>query len=151
MLNWIVWNRTDYLHKMDLALNNLQRLICYKTQTTNQLETEKEPPSTEMKLKILKTEHHRTQHYKINVKTRKQNKRQVNKENQKQKGDNIIIRRKLRLKKKKVRKWKGKQFDDKLITNIPTENIAERNEQIYAGAKLVCDKIDIPLRNTKRN
>ena len=37
MLNWIVWNRTDYLYKIDLALNNLQRLICHKTQTTNQL------------------------------------------------------------------------------------------------------------------
>ena len=36
MLNWIVWNRTDYLYKMDLALNNLQRLMCHKTQTTNQ-------------------------------------------------------------------------------------------------------------------
>ena len=35
MLNWIVWNRT-ILIKMDLALNNLQRLICHKTQTTNQ-------------------------------------------------------------------------------------------------------------------
>ena len=31
MLNWIVLNRTDYLHKMDLALNNLQMLICHKT------------------------------------------------------------------------------------------------------------------------
>ena len=35
MLNWIVWNRTDYLHKMDLVLSNLQRLICHKTPTTN--------------------------------------------------------------------------------------------------------------------
>ena len=26
MLNWIVWNRTDYSY---LALNNIQRLICY--------------------------------------------------------------------------------------------------------------------------
>ena len=34
MLNWIVLNRTDYLHKMDLALNNLQKLICHKTQQT---------------------------------------------------------------------------------------------------------------------
>ena len=34
MLNWIVLNRTDYLHKMDLALNNLQRLICHQTQQT---------------------------------------------------------------------------------------------------------------------
>ena len=35
-------NRTDYLHKfldlyLDLALNNLQRLICHKNQPTNQL------------------------------------------------------------------------------------------------------------------
>ena len=29
MLNRIVLNRTDHLHKMDLALNNLQRLIWY--------------------------------------------------------------------------------------------------------------------------
>ena len=34
MLNWIVLNRTDYFHKMDLALNNLQKLICHKTQQT---------------------------------------------------------------------------------------------------------------------
>ena len=36
MLNWIVLNRTDYLHKMDLTLNNLQRLIYHETQQTNQ-------------------------------------------------------------------------------------------------------------------
>ena len=35
MLNKIVWNRTLYLYKMDLALNNLQKLIYNKTQTTN--------------------------------------------------------------------------------------------------------------------
>ena len=36
-LNWvlIVWNRT-ILIKMDLALNNLERLKCHKTQPTNQ-------------------------------------------------------------------------------------------------------------------
>ena len=33
MLNWIVWNRTDYL-KIDLALNYLQVLIW---QPTNQI------------------------------------------------------------------------------------------------------------------
>ena len=36
MLEWIVWNRTLYFNKMDLALNNLQ---CHKTQTTNQQPT----------------------------------------------------------------------------------------------------------------
>ena len=34
MLNWIVLNITDYLHKNELTLNNLQRLICHKTQQT---------------------------------------------------------------------------------------------------------------------
>ena len=37
MLNWIVWNGTVYLYKMDLALNNLQRLICHKIQTNKQI------------------------------------------------------------------------------------------------------------------
>ena len=36
MQNWIGWNGTDYSHEMDLALNNHQRLICHKTQPTNQ-------------------------------------------------------------------------------------------------------------------
>ena len=35
MLNWIVWNRTFFI-KIDLALNNIQRLICHKIQPTNQ-------------------------------------------------------------------------------------------------------------------
>ena len=30
MLNWIVWNGTVHLYKMDIALNNLQMLICQK-------------------------------------------------------------------------------------------------------------------------
>ena len=34
MLNWIVWNRTDYLHKNGFGVNNLQRLILHKTQQT---------------------------------------------------------------------------------------------------------------------
>ena len=35
ILNWIVRNWTVFI-KMDFALNNLQRLICHKTHTTNQ-------------------------------------------------------------------------------------------------------------------
>ena len=31
MLNWIIWNRTIYMYKMNLTLNNLQWLICHKT------------------------------------------------------------------------------------------------------------------------
>ena len=34
MLNWIIWS---ICIKMDLALNNLQRLICHKTQATKPL------------------------------------------------------------------------------------------------------------------
>ena len=34
MSDWIVWNRTICI-KMDLVLNNLQRLICHKIQPTN--------------------------------------------------------------------------------------------------------------------
>ena len=33
---WIIWNRIVYLYKMDLALNNLQKLICHKNQPTNE-------------------------------------------------------------------------------------------------------------------
>ena len=36
MLNWIVWNRTDYLKKTDLALNNQQKYIYIENQPTNQ-------------------------------------------------------------------------------------------------------------------
>ena len=32
MLSWIIWNRTIFI-KIDLALNNLQRLICHKNPT----------------------------------------------------------------------------------------------------------------------
>ena len=36
MLNWIVRNRTVFCINIDLALNNLQRVICNKTQTNKQ-------------------------------------------------------------------------------------------------------------------
>ena len=34
MLNWIVWNWTVNIFKIDLALNNLKWLICHKTKAT---------------------------------------------------------------------------------------------------------------------
>ena len=60
--------------------------------------------------------------------------------------DYITILKELRLKKVKV-------FTEKVnkLRNILTENIAELNELIYAGAKQVCDEIIILLRNTNRN
>ena len=46
MLNWIVWNRTVYVYKMDLALNNLQTFICPKTQTYKHTENQTIFPQT---------------------------------------------------------------------------------------------------------
>ena len=39
MLNWVVWNWTVYLYKIDLALNNLKILIYHKFQPTNQVQS----------------------------------------------------------------------------------------------------------------
>ena len=39
---------------------------------------------------------------------------------------------------------------NKLLKYIPTHNITELNELISAGAKLVTDKIGIPLMNPNR-
>ena len=51
--------------------------------------------------------------------------------------------------------WKivnvGTEKVNKLLPNIPAGNITELNELIYAGAKPVCDKISVPLRNKIRN
>ena len=49
---------------------------------------------------------------------------------------------------KKVKKETEKI--NKILMNIPTNNITELNNLIYAGAKLVCDRIGAPLRNTNR-
>ena len=37
-----------------------------------------------------------------------------------------------------------------VLQHIPTDNITELNELIYAGAKLVSDKIDIPPEEAKQ-
>ena len=37
-----------------------------------------------------------------------------------------------------------------ILTYIPTNNITELNELIYAGAKLVCENIGIPSKSTKK-
>ena len=38
---------------------------------------------------------------------------------------------------------------NQVLTYIPTNNITDSNELIYAGAKLVCENIGIPSKNTK--
>ena len=39
---------------------------------------------------------------------------------------------------------------NKLLPNIPTDNITKLNELIYAGAKLVCDKIGVPPKELEQ-
>ena len=37
-----------------------------------------------------------------------------------------------------------------ILTFISTNNITELNELLYAGAKLVCEKIGIPTKSTQK-
>ena len=50
--------------------------------------------------------------------------------------------------------WRtGKSKTEKVnqvLTYISTNNITELNELTYAGAKLVCEKIKIPAKSTKK-
>ena len=39
---------------------------------------------------------------------------------------------------------------NQVLTYISTNNITELNEIIYAGAKLVCEKIGVPSKSTKK-
>ena len=39
---------------------------------------------------------------------------------------------------------------NQVLTYISTNNITELNELIYAGVKLVCEKIGIPSKNKKK-
>ena len=40
---------------------------------------------------------------------------------------------------------------NQVLTSVSTNNIIELNELIYTGAKLVCEKIGIPSKSTKKN
>ena len=40
--------------------------------------------------------------------------------------------------------------ENELLTTISTNNIMELNRLIFAGAKLVSDKIGVPLKNTNK-
>ena len=55
MIKWIVWKRNICI-KMGLALNNLQNLICHKTQQTNQRDKHIGSPPCKMLYTILKME-----------------------------------------------------------------------------------------------
>ena len=45
MLHWVVLNRNVNFLKMDMTLNDLQRLICHKTQTKKQTNNKISGPS----------------------------------------------------------------------------------------------------------
>ena len=45
--------------------------------------------------------------------------------------------------------WAETNKMNQVLTYISTNNITELNELIYAGAKLVCEKIGIPTKSTK--
>ena len=51
--------------------------------------------------------------------------------------------------------WKRVKIEtkkvNKLLKHCPTNNITERNDLIYAKAKLVCDKTGISQRNENEN
>ena len=51
--------------------------------------------------------------------------------------------------------WKKVKVETKKVNkslkHIPTDNITEINELIYAGEKLVRNKIGIPQKNLNRN
>ena len=77
---------------------------------------------------------------------RRKNKWRDYKENYIWKEDYITISKKPRLKNNQGKNWKNK-----LTINAYLNNLTELNEPIYAGAKLVSDKIGAPLKNTNRN
>ena len=50
--------------------------------------------------------------------------------------------------------WKALKIEtnkiNRILPYIPTNNITELNELIYAGANLVCENIGIPSKSTKK-
>ena len=67
----------------------------------------------------------------------------------------IMSKKKTRLSLLRNQDWRPVKAEteqiNKLLTHISMNNITKLNEQIYAGKKLVCDKIGVPLKNTNRN
>ena len=43
-----------------------------------------------------------------------------------------------------------KEKINQVLTYMPTKNITELNELVYAGAKLVFEKIGVPLKSTNK-
>ena len=49
-----------------------------------------------------------------------------------------------------IREQYGLKINELLI-HSSTDNIMELNELIYAGAKFICDKVGVPLKNMNGN
>ena len=100
---------------------------------------------TQLNHKIQKTKTPHTLLHKTNDNaTRRQNKCKVNKKNIT--GYCFTFPWEPRIEKIKIENEKI----NKLLPNIPVCNFTELNKLIYAGAKLVCDKIRVPLSNLFR-
>ena len=89
-----------------------------------------------------------SKHHWTSTNIKRKNKYRDYKENYFWKENLITISQEPRLEKSQSKNWKK---NNKLLINISTNNIVELNEVISAGAKLVCDKIAVPLKNKNRN
>ena len=114
-LNWIVWHRTDYLYKMDLSLNNLQRLIYHKIQPTKLKKEWKNSKQKTEKKKQSKAE------------TKERNKRRKRKTSNQ---EIVPIRKKERKKERKAEsKERKKERKEERKKNSCKETIHMRNEE----------------------
>ena len=103
----------------------------------------------ELKHKMLITKLPHPQHHKqMLILENKMNKRRVNNKSQDWIENYITIVQEKRLEKNGKVETK---MVNKLSLNITLCNVTELNELIYGRAKLVCDKIGVPLRNTNKN
>ena len=76
-----------------------------------------------------------------NTNTRTKNKLRKFKEHYEWTKDYLAITKKHRIENNQD----GNGKIDQVLTYISTKNITELNDIIYAGAKLVCEKIEVPL------
>ena len=113
------------------------------------LNTKKQEPSNWIKIQNtkIKAKYYTGQHHKTNFNTWRQNICRVNKRIMNVNKNILPSLRNQDWKKIKVSTNKV----NKLLPNIPMRQITELSKLIYAGEKLVCDKIGITPRNPTRN
>ena len=100
-----------------------------------------------LKIETYTTKQHTTKQHKAKTDTRTKNKSRKFKENYEGKKDYLTITKKHTMENSQDGNGKNKSSTNIYIS---TNNITELNELIYAGAKLVCKKIGILLKSTKK-